>query len=434
MSRAAIAVLLLISACSSTRPPTPEPDAGTPPPEDAGVVDAGPADSTVSIRTDTIPCEHPEYWPFTLASSTVPVLVHFRAAAEESAAREVLGLVEQSWTVETGRLRFRAPLDDHGQCGPDGKFDVFIWRGSDGCYVDVLGGDPATSWNDQVSFLVVDPWGPYGGAILDTTVAHELDHALQAADDWSDLACAFEMTSVFIEDEVFDDDNQYVDQIADFQAHPEWALDHDDGYATWYMYGASLYLRFVRDRYFAGDAGFIGDVWLKMRSPEASNEPDFEDAVDQVLQARAQVGFFESLVEFARWRVFTGARSDAAHFEEGATFAEPTRRATVHSTGGRMALAPMLLGSEYVDVVAAQGEPQAVAVSLENADPGVRWVVQVVPGVSGGGEVIDVSGGPALVSVGSGQTLVIGALPLTTDDPDQRSSAVHPATLVISAR
>ena len=42
-----------------------------------------------------------------------------------------------------------------------------------------------------------------------------------AADDWSaDLACAFEMTSVFIEDEVFDDDNQYVDRIADFRRTP----------------------------------------------------------------------------------------------------------------------------------------------------------------------------------------------------------------------
>ena len=36
--------------------------------------------------------------------------------------------------------------------------------------------------------------------------------------------------------------------------------DRDDGYETWFMYGAALYLRFVRDRYFGGDAAFIGLV------------------------------------------------------------------------------------------------------------------------------------------------------------------------------
>src|SRR5262249_3001145 len=163
-------------------------------------------------------------------------------------------------------------------------------------------------------------WGPYGGAILDTTVAHELNHAMQAADDWSDSAIVYEMTSVFVEDLVYDDDNQYVNQIVDFQAHPDWSLDHDDGYETWYMYGSALYLRFVRDHYVAGDGAFAGDMWMRLRSPYGSDEPDFEDALDAILRARAGVGFVDSVADFARWRYYTGAHDDGAHFREGATF------------------------------------------------------------------------------------------------------------------
>src|SRR5205807_8990803 len=109
-------------------------------------------------------------------------------------------------------------------------FDVFLWAGHDECFVDVIAEEASTTYDDRDAYLVVDPWGTYGGAILDTTVAHEFNHALQAADDWSDAAIVYEMTAVFVEDLVYDDDNQYVNQIVDFQAHPDWSLDHDDKY------------------------------------------------------------------------------------------------------------------------------------------------------------------------------------------------------------
>ena len=56
----------------------------------------------------------------------------------------------------------------------DGALDVFLWRGHVECYVDVLAENPATLYDDRTAYLVVDPWGPYGGPILDTTVAHAL--------------------------------------------------------------------------------------------------------------------------------------------------------------------------------------------------------------------------------------------------------------------
>lgn len=352
------------------------------------------------IPADTVPCDAPQYWPLALRSDAVPVVVHYRSAEEETMARDVLGYVEHSWEIETGPLHFRPPIDDAGRCGDDGDFDVYLWRGEEECYVDVVAENPATAWDDEVAYLVVDPWGPYGGPILDTTVAHELDHAMQAADDWSDAPLIYEATSAFIEDEVYDDDNEYVDQIVDFQAHPEWSVDRDDGYATWYMYGASLYLRFVRDRYFAGDASFIGDLWLGLRSPADDNEPDFEDAFDQLLPTP----FKESVPEFARWRYYTGAHDDGAHFEEGASFAEPTRAATIGAAGGSVPLSIMTYGSSYVDVAAG------LTASLTDASSAVDWRLDTsVPG-----------------------TVIVTVLPIGAGDPDDRTDTLHHATLVLA--
>jgi hypothetical protein len=386
------------------------------------------------IPLETIPCEEPGYWPLALRSPTHPAIVHYRGPAEEAMAREVLALLDRSWDVEVGRLGFRPPLDDGGACGDDGAFDVFVWRGSDGCYVDVIDEVAGTAHDDRLAYLVVDPWGPYGGPILDTTIAHELNHAMQAADDWSDAALIYEATSVLVEDEVFDDDGQYVDQIVDFQAHPDWSLDRDDDYQTWYMYGAALYLRYLRDRHWGGDAAFVGELWRRLRSPAAADEPDFEDALEVMLRARTGLGFLDSVTGFARWRYYTGARADAAHLEEAAAFAEPARAGSARTSGARIALQPMLLGSAYVDLVRQAGDPARVAISLDGADAAVRWVVQVVPGATSDGDLLDLSAGPRTIDVPAARTIVVTALPRGADDVDDRTDDRFPATLVIAAR
>ncbi len=423
----ALTSLLLTAACGHDASGGPDGGAGT------DAADDGLPDSTEAIAIDTIPCDEPGLWPHALRSATHPVIVHYRARADAATAAEVLALVDRSWDGEVGALGFRPPLDDTGRCGDDGTFDVFVWRGSDGCYVDVVDDNPATPYDDEVAYLVVDPWGPYGGPILDTTVAHELNHAMQAADDWSDAPMIYEATSVFVEDQVFDDDDQYVDQVADFQAHPDWSLDRDDGYETWYMYGAGLYLRYLRDRHWAGDGRFVGEMWQRLRSG-ADNEPDFEDALEVMLRARAQIGFLDSVVGFARWRVYTGARADGAHLEEAAGFAEPARAGQARPTGARIALSPMTLGTSYVDVAPQAGDPARIAVSLEGADPSVTWVVQVVPGAASDGDTLDLSAGPAVVAVPARRTIVVTALPRGAYDPDTRTDARRAATLVIAPR
>src|SRR5690348_13471552 len=189
------AFVVVVAACARPGSSVSIDAAGAAPSIDASApsIDAAPIDS------NTVPCDHPEYWPYSIRSSSHPALVHYRTPSELSMAQQVLGLLDHSWDFETTTLGFRPPIDDGGRCGPDGAFDVFLWAGHDECFVDVIGEDSSTAWDDRYAYLVVDPWGTYGGPILDTTVAHEFNHALQAADDWSDATIVYEMTAAYIE-------------------------------------------------------------------------------------------------------------------------------------------------------------------------------------------------------------------------------------------
>lgn len=418
----AVSIVWLVAGCGG-----PEAAGGA---DAADLIDAAPLPP---LPDDAEPCAQPTLWPDAVRSSRLPVIVHYRGDAEAAMADAVLALVEHAWDVEVGQLGFRPPPVDDGTCGPDAALDVFLWRGKEECYVDVLGEIDATPHDDEPPYLVVDPWGRFGGALLATTVAHELNHAFQAADDWDDLPIAYEMTAAFVEDEVHDADDGYLTQVIDFQAHPDWSIDRDDGYETWFMYGAALYLRYLRDRHFGGDARWIGGVWRAMRSPLGSGEPDLEDALDELLAPRG-TSFVASVPDFARWRYYTGARADGAHLEEAAAMAEPSRSARVDAAaGGQVAVDPMMLGSIYVDLAPRPGAQ--VAVRLLDADADVRWVVQVVPGATGDGDVLAAAAGAVIVDAAVARTLIVTALPRGADDPDDdRTDDRFAARLTITPR
>jgi hypothetical protein len=269
------------------------------------------------------PCDRPaEDWSRFVASSRYPVRVHYQADQDRAVAESTLEFLEQSWKIEVEDIKFRAPLPDQGFCGSD-ALDIFIDYSLDYAYTDMVSDNPDTSWDDYSAYIVIDP-DAYGGELLDSTTAHEFNHVLQAADDWWDAASSFEMTATYIEDIVFDDDNGSYDIYEDFQKHPDLPLSFNDYYRTWYMYGSAIYLFFLRDRYAAGDSTFVADMWRNSRNPArgsninpSTNEPDFIDALDLVLQDLAGISFVESYTEFARWRWFVGPYDDGAHFEEG---------------------------------------------------------------------------------------------------------------------
>src|SRR6218665_1071326 len=436
-------MFVLASGCGSTEP-EPQP---TPPVEDLNYTHPLPEGTAICGRPDL-----QEMFPYSIRSKTHPVLVHFYKEVERETAEQVLAATEKGWDFHVKRLGMREPLTDGGDCGPDDAFDVFVWKGHRSCLVNVVSSEPSTPWDDRRGFMVVDPWGPYGGEELEETVVHEMAHASQAADDWYEAPITFEMSAVFT-DQVFAD--RYIKTyLDDFQAHPDWALDYNDDYETWYMYGSALSLIYLKDRFYGGEPRFISDMWLKSRNPPGAdedptlNEPDFVDALDSLLTEKANTTYVETVPEFSRWRWYTGDHTDDRHFRyfqnglENLRAAKLALAAQAEAKPGDIAIptetAPMMLGSNYIELSAGAGAPEVLQVSLSApTDAGRRFVVQAVPGLTpdSDGETLDLSTGPKEVRLAADgkRTLIVTVLPTGAYDPDTRENTRYPFSLSLTA-
>ncbi|WNG46026.1 hypothetical protein F0U60_19340 [Archangium minus] len=414
-----------------------------------------PFNYTHPLAEGTPICGRPDFnelFPYSIRSETLPVVVHYYKEVELETARQVLAFVEKGWDYHVNRLGMRPALTDNGECGPDNAFDVFVWKGHRSCLVNVLSGDTSTEWDDRRGYMVVDAWGPYGGPELEETVVHEMAHASQAADDWYEAPITFEMSAVFA-DQVYAD--RYIKTyFDDFQAHPEWALDYYDDYETWYMYGSSMYLLYLKDRFFGGDARFLSRMWLDSRNPPGAendqtlNEPDFADALDQLLKDKSS-SYVDTVPEFSRWRWYTGDHIDDRHFHhfkdglENLQAARLALAAQQEAVPGRIDIgsekAPMMLGTSYIELSAGAGTPGTVYVTLEApADAGRRFVVQAVPGLTpdSDGEFLELSSGPKELKFAADQkrTLIVTALPTGDYDPDLRTNDRYPFSIVVSGQ
>ncbi len=300
--------------------------------------DVAPADPPpANIFLNQVPCEHPAAFPLRIEAAAF--VVHYRTKDDQAEAEAVRDALLDAWEAHTA-LGFRAPPSDGDLCGPDERFDVFVWPGQESAWVDVLGAAPGSPSTDQIPYMAVDPYSEYGGPLLRPTVFHELDHAFQAADDSCEEGGVYEMGATFIEGRLVPESDAWRFVLDDFQANPGWGLFHYDDYETWYMYGSALFLHFLADTYLASDASFLADAWLGARG-----EATFTTALDTLVPLR------EAVLEFAVWR---------------ATQDPPPTWTTADIPGDLM-----LYGSAYVK---GQGE----VVGPEH--PEVEMVVQPVAG------------------------------------------------------
>ena len=355
-------------------------------------------------------------------------------------AEEVLGHVEHAWRTQIDLGGALPPLDDHGVAGPDGRFDVYLWRGIDEPYILGVAPDATTWYDDWSTAMVFNPWGGYGGPLLEGYLFHELRHASQASNDW------WEHTHVFEADATLWQVAYYgFEQLPlawrDYQAHPEWTLFLDDEYRTWYMYGGALFLLYLSEHDFDGELAFTNEMWRRSRNPPgaeddpALNEPDFADALQDLLAAKGR-SLFGEVLGFARARWYTGARANGS-LPGGEVLPEVAHRTHTRNAGASQtsfSVSPQLLGTSYVVVERAATDPAVLWVSLSTHSEAARFVVQAVGG-DAGDATLDLAAGPAQVRFESGcaVTFVITALPADgAFDPDLVDSTSINASLILS--
>ena len=323
-------------------------------------------------------------------------------------ATEMVSLLEEAWALQVDMLGFDPPLDDAGECGPDGNYDVFIWPGIGGGFVTSVASNPATPHRDFSTYMAFDPAGSNGGALLNSFMAHELNHALQASDDWTEDPQHYEAGATFAESLTYPDDDDWVFELRDFQDNPQWSLFYDDAAATWYTYAAAMYLHYLYDRHFPGDPGFYARIWRGTRSNVGEPRPDYLDAVRNLLMTERGLSLDETVVEFQQWRWFVDQFDDGMHFSRGADWPHTVAVTDfdVIALPATESLSAMVYGANFVRVMNTGGAPVSINAELGNITPGETWIL------------LDVANGPVTgpVSVAADDYVVFVAVALPTEE------------------
>ncbi len=157
------------------------------------------------------------------------------------------------------------------------------------------------------SFQFVKPLGNRGLPALRVTLAHELHHSIQIGNYgyWTSDIFFYEMTSVWMEDVVFTQVNDYYQYVNSNQGEfnsPQVPFFSNE----FIMYSRAVWCHYIAKR-------FGRDAMLRTWE-EIKTVPPLQ-AIDQALSKLPYASSFKSaFAEWNVWNYFTGARSDSIHY------------------------------------------------------------------------------------------------------------------------
>jgi hypothetical protein len=238
----------------------------------------------------------------------------------------VQAVAERVYTVENGELGWREPKSDGRKGGARGKTDI---------YLDQIGGllfGYAAPDRGQATkahrlprrlhgYLVLDNnYDPreFPGTTpqhdLEVTVAHEYDHILQFGYDAYQDAWFAESSAVWMEDEVYDNINDYLRYVR------RWVKRYDTPLTanSIKMYGSAVWDKWLAHRY---GKRIVRNAWS--RAVHTKPGGFSVAAYDSAIEAAGRSSFSRDFVRFARdlpeWR------TDAV-FAEGDTYPDVPRQ------------------------------------------------------------------------------------------------------------
>jgi hypothetical protein len=373
-----------------------------------------------------------------MTSSTYPVRVHWTSSATEARADDVLGYAEYSWQRQVGATGFRAPLGDDGGTYYGGSRDLDIYIGDAqgaGGFTAPEEDWPATARSDCTVWVMISEEITYSQDLM-STVAHEFNHVLQAAHDCTEWLSFWENSATYMQDVTYDNVNDYIYFLPDFQQNPQLPFEYHSGGASAYQYGGMLVALTLDEAYGSGDGTTLRRIWEECeQNSYQSYEPDFFDAIDVVTREQGGGGLDEYQVALTVWRYLAGSRDDGAHFSEGGNWEGicgdycdvPVDRAYLFTqlpVSGQAATPVYVHSSSYIEQQIGRQYTGNLRVSFV-ADSAVRWGLNLICRGSGAASVVSIPVAPAgvgsgLVPVSSSDycTLAVTNLGAPDYDPD----------------
>lgn len=217
---------------------------------------------------------------------------------------------EDSWTQEITNMGYASPVD----VSAGEKLVLFLDDTDEYLVPNSLGVTSVLSDGSTI-YMAVDP--TLEDSLLDVTIAHEFFHAItfgyeiDFVQTYQDLSFA-EASATWMEDQVFDDSNSYVDYLPYFFSEPDYSLFAGVLPAdSLYEYGLNLWPRFLSEKF---GAAIIQTVWLNFF---ASSDGDGFDNIYNVYLAfkdaieAEDANFVDIFQEFRVWNY------DLSEYEEG---------------------------------------------------------------------------------------------------------------------
>lgn len=320
-------------------------------------------------------------------SATLPIRVSWSDASLGAMASQVLGAAEHSWTVESADYGFTPPLIE-----PDAeRYRIFIGDTGmgGGAYTAPYGEDPGTRAADCYTYIMFDERNP--AFLVPSTVAHEINHAMQAAMDCTEVSTFWENTASYIMAQVYPEARRELQYgfIPAFQGQPWLALDYmNPGGSDGYEYGGVVFPMFLTSTYAPGSGPvFMREVWQAASLQASGRNPNYFEAVNQVAYDYGGPGDFESLfVDLAEARYFMGDDDDGDHVQGAGEYSgcEVALSATLSSSQlpivdspGPSGQKPAPYGVNYVKVNLNPNFGRGLRVAF-NGDMSTRWAVRAL--------------------------------------------------------
>ncbi|HZO11940.1 MAG TPA: hypothetical protein VFB62_01735 [Polyangiaceae bacterium] len=313
------------------------------------------------------------------ASEPFPLRVYFDAPEQQPYAERIVAAVGVAYQRTVTEWGFWPPLLVEGE-------PYYIYIGDPGAgaaaYTAPYLANAATPHEDAFTYIVVRPG--LSDVALDVTVAHELNHASQAAMDMSEPSAFFESTATYVESLVFPAGAALAGQlITVFQSQAHLPLEYAaPGPSDGYEYGASLWLSFLAHVYGADDPAWIRALWEESVQVGPTNEPDHRDVLDGWLADRG--GQAHAIEEFGRWRFFVGAYADEQHLPSADKWQEvpfsasyTTTQLPVLDKGPQAATRPRPSGCNYASLSLGGSETLPIRFRFEG-DAALAWDVSVL--------------------------------------------------------
>ncbi len=313
-------------------------------------------------------------------------------------------------------LGFRAPLSDGyynngAGGGGDGRIDVyFINLGYYGATVPES--TQATLPLTATSFLLLenDYYGFPGYAndrikALQVSAAHEFFHTIEFSLDVTEAEGSgasqstawAEMSATFMEEENYNDVNDYYGYLKYFYFFPQWSLrtgyyNPSGQYLTWqnlHMYGAVVFPLFLADKF---GSTIVKRIWDGCATVPGGNWWLATDAAIKTVSADS-LNMREMFKRFTIWNLFTGAWArSGSYFPEALYYPSPLGTFAESPAIKRFAkeistypdsvvlpdsLKPDNLGADYILLKNLSAFTSGLAVTFEG-DRTQPWDIQVV--------------------------------------------------------